>query len=291
MPARKPPRDAYAFVAPALLAMAAVIVFPLLYTAAASLFEVTLRRPGFGDFVGLGQYVKSILHPQFQKATWVTLVFTVTVVALEFLLGLGVALLLNRNVRGKAVFLSILIVPMLLTPVAVGLVWRMLLHPQTGIINYVLTLLHLPAPAWLGNPKLALFTVVLVDVWQQAPFMLLILMAGLVSLPKEPFEAAAIDGATGWQTFWRITWPLLQPTIVITLLIRAITALKTYDLVYVLTKGGPGTTTEVLSYYIYRVAFTRLDIGWASAQAMLLLIATVILSAFVVRRSLGAARA
>nr|WP_306220318.1 sugar ABC transporter permease [Cohnella sp. WQ 127256] len=251
----------------------------------------SLKVRGFGDFVGLDNYIKAFKDAYFIKSGWTTGLFTVIVVTLEFVFGLSVALMLNRIKRGKKLFFTIIIVPMLITPVAVGLIWRLLLHPDLGIVNYLLGVVGLEGQAWLGDAKLAMMTVVLIDIWHQVPFMILLLLAGLVSLPGEPYEAATIDGASRLQTFWNVTLPLMKETIIVAVLFRVITAIKTYDLIYVLTKGGPGTTTEVISYHIYKQAYTFLNTGYSSAMSYLLLLVIMLLSVVFVRLGRGKAQA
>jgi multiple sugar transport system permease protein len=172
---------------------------------------------------------------------------------------------------------------MLMPPITVGLIWRLLLHPELGIINYFLGLTGLPQPAWLGDPRLAMITVIIVDIWHETSFILLILLAGLTSLPDELYEAAMIDGASAPQQFRFLTVPLMMPTILVATLIRMIAALKTYDLIYILTRGGPGISTETISYYIYRVAFVFLDMGSSAAMSFILLILIVILTLVLMR--------
>jgi len=179
--------------------------------------------------------------------------------------------------------LLILLIPMLMPPITVGTIWRLLLHPELGIINYFLGLMGLPQPAWLGDPRLAMITIIIVDIWHETSFILLILLAGLTSLPDELYEAAMIDGANSSQQFRFITVPLMMPTILVAVLIRMIAALKTYDLVYILTRGGPGIATETISYYIYRVAFVFLDMGKSSAMSFLLLVVIILLTLVLMR--------
>ena len=184
-------------------------------------------------------------------------------------------MLLNTNVRGKSIYFSIIIIPMMITPVAVGLTWRLLLHSELGIVNYVLGLLGLSGKAWLAESKLALPTVMFIDIWQNVSYMVLVLQAGLVSLPLEPYEAVKVDGASSLQSFRYLTIPMMMPTFMTVLLMRAISALKTYDLIYVLTKGGPGVSTEVISYHIYQEAFRNLELGSASAMSYLLVLVII----------------
>jgi multiple sugar transport system permease protein len=278
------------FFIPSMLVLAATVLYPLLYSLVMSFTSSSLKYKGLGKFIGLDNYVRVFHDTYFVKAAWNTVVFTVFVVALEFLFGFIIALLLNRIKTGKKIFFTIIIVPMLITPVAVGLIWRLLLHPSLGIVNYLLSLIGLQGQAWLGDAKLAMFSVVMIDIWHQVPFMILLLLAGLVSLPTEPYEAATIDGASRWQTLRTITIPMMKETIVVAILFRVITAIKTYDLIFVLTKGGPGTTTEVISYHIYKQAYTFLDTGYASAMSYLLLIVILLLSFAFVRVSRGKAQ-
>lgn len=161
---------------------------------------------------------------------------------------------------------------MMITPIAVGLIWRLLLHSDLGIVNYLLSLIGISGRAWLADASIALKTVMFIDIWQNVPYMVLVILAGLVTLPTEPYEAAAIDGASRIQSFFRLTVPMMIPTFSVVMLLRTITALKTYDLIFVLTRGGPGTTTEVISYHIYQQAFRYLEIGKASAMSYLLLL-------------------
>jgi len=273
------------FMLPTVLILVLVLVSPLVYSFVISFFNTSLKVRGIGDFVGLGNYISDLKDPYFIGSSLTTIKFTVIVVIVEFLAGLAIALLLNTNVKGKNIFFSIIIVPMLITPIAVGLIWRLLLHSNLGIVNYLLSLVGITGKAWLADPGLALGTVIFIDVWQQVPYMVLVILAGLATLPTEPFEAAAIDGSTRLQTFFMITMPIMMPTFMVVILLRAITALKTYDLIYVLTRGGPGTTTEVISYHIYQQAFRYTEIGKASSMSYLLLLFIVPIAFLFVRLS------
>jgi multiple sugar transport system permease protein len=272
-------KNFFIFLFPTLLILILVLTIPLAYSFLISFFNTSLKVRGLGNFVGLGNYVGAIRDEYFRTATWITIKFTTGVVALEFLLGLAIALLLNTNVRHKDFFFTIIIIPMMITPIAVGLTWRLLLHSNLGVINYMLSLFKLKGQAWLADSKLALGTVMFIDIWQQVPYMVLVLLAGLVTLPKEPFEAAIIDGSSRIQSFFRLTIPMMMPTFLVVILLRTITALRTYDLVYVLTRGGPGTSTEVISYNIYQQAFRYTRTGMASAMSYLLLISIIPIAA------------
>lgn len=263
------------FMFPSLLVLVIVLAIPMVYSLVVSFFDTNLKHRGLGNFVGLQNYIAALSDKYFVTSAATTFVFTVGVVAFEFLLGLGIALLLNTNVRGKDIYFSIIIIPMMITPVAVGLTWRLLLHSELGIVNYVLKLAGLTGKAWLADSKLALGTVMFIDVWQNVSYMVLVLQAGLVSLPTEPYEAAKVDGSSAVQSFRYLTIPMMAPTFMTVLLMRAISALKTYDLIYVLTKGGPGISTEVISYHIYQEAFRDLELGSASAMSYLLVLVII----------------
>ena len=189
----------------------------------------------------------------------------------EFAIGLGLALMLNRVVAWKPVYFAILTVPMAMSPISVGLIWRMLLQPNLGIANALLESAGLPRLDWLGSPNLAFWTMAGVDIWQQMSFVVLILAAGLAALPREPFEAAEVDGARPWQQFWYLTLPMLRPVAAITVIIQLINEFRTYDLTYVLTRGGPGVSTEVLSFFAYRRAFLGLSLNEGAAASFVLL--------------------
>ncbi len=262
----------YGFLAPTVVVLAAVVAFPLIYSLVASFYAYTFVTPGFHLFVGFQNYLNALSDSYFWNSLIVTISFVIAVVSIEFTLGFIIALMLNRDIKFKGIYYTILTIPMLLSPVAVGLVWKMLLHPDLGIMNYFLSLFGIGSINWLGSPKGAFWSILFVDIWQQISFMILLLLAGLVSLPKEPYEAATIDGASEWQRLLFITIPLMKPVIIVTILIRTIFAFRTYDLIYVMTRGGPGVSTEVLSYFIYRKTFMGLNFAEASATSYVLLI-------------------
>lgn len=262
----------FPFILPTLIILIAVVAVPLLFSLVVSFSNYTFISPRLGLFAGLRNYVSALSNVYFWNSLWVTIKFALFVVTLEFVLGFSIALLLNRDIKCKAVFYTILTIPMVMSPVAVGLIWKMLLHADLGIVNYVISALGWHPVDWLGSPGGAIWSILMVDIWQQVSFMILVLLAGLVSLPKEPFEAAKIDGANPVQTLTRITVPLMSPVIVTALLIRLIFAFRTYDLIYVMTKGGPGVATDVISYYIYKRTFMGLNLAEAAALSWVLLL-------------------
>jgi multiple sugar transport system permease protein len=280
---RRDRRFGYLMAAPSLLALFLVILFPIFFTLYTSAFDYTLIQPTHDVFVGLGHYASALHNAEFGQSLWVTLWFVAAVVILEFVVGFTVALMLNAIERGKNVYYLILLFPLLMNPVVVGLIWRMFLHPVLGIVNYLLSLIGIEAVNWLGDPQNAFWTLVLVDIWHQVSFMVVLLLAGLSALPREPYEAARMEGASTIQTFIHVTLPLMRPVIMVTLLIRLIFAVRTYDLIYIMTRGGPGQATDLVSYFVYRQAFVGLNIGQAAALSIILLLIVLALTAYLYR--------
>ena len=264
--------------APTLALLLAVILFPVFWALFTSVHDYTLIAPNFDTFTGAQNYVSALQDAEFRHSLWITAFFVFVVVLIEFVIGFGVALMLNSVERFKPIYYGILLCPLLMNPVIVGLIWRMFLHPSLGIVNYLLSVVSIAPVNWLGSTKVAIWTIVMVDIWHQVSFMIVLLLAGLSALPKEPYEAARVDGAGTFKAFRHITLPLMWPVIIVTLLIRLIFAVKTYDLVYIMTRGGPGTATDLTSYFIYRKAFVSLHVGEASAMAAILLALIAILT-------------
>lgn len=257
---------------PTIMVLTMVILIPLGYSFFISFHKFFLQF-GLGKWVELKNYVNAFGNAEFLISMKNTFVLTFSVVTIEFLLALGLALILNReDLKFRHVYIIILMIPVMIPPIAVGLIWRLLLHPDLGIVNYLMGLVGLPKLGWLGDPNLAMPTVIAVDVWHETALILIILLAGLTSLDRTPFEAAKVDGASAIQTFFNITLPMLSPVILVALLIRMIAAIKTYDLIYILTRGGPGFRTETMSYYVYMMAFRKMSMGDASAMSFILLL-------------------
>ncbi len=265
-------RTGWAFALPGLLTLVVVMGFPLVYALLISLSSLTLLKPMLQPFVGLKNFATVMADPLFWGAVWLTIKYSVVTVVGEFVIGLAVAMMLNRTVTMKPVYFAILTIPMAMSPVSVALIWRMLLQPNLGIANQLMEALGLPRLDWLGSADLALWTMAGIDIWQQTSFVVLILAAGLAALPRDPYEAAEVDGASQFQQFWYITLPMLRPVAAIAVIIQLINEFRTYDLVYVLTKGGPGTSTEMLSFFAYRRAFLGLHLNEGAAAAFVLLL-------------------
>ena len=252
------------FPLPAGCLVVGLVVYPLVYTLILSTRSYDLGFRSY-SFVGLGHYATLLTSQQFWDAFARTFYFTVLSVAGSIILGMVMALILNREFRGARWARTAFLLPMVATPVATSLVWMMMFNPTLGVLNYLLEAVGLPPSVWVADPQLAIPSIVLVDVWHFAPFAMLILLAGLRSLPSEPFESAMMDGASRWQIFWRITVPLLQPVLVVVLIFRTINSLKVFDIIWVITSGGPGFSSETLYVYAYNQAFKYLDIGYGSA--------------------------
>lgn len=266
----------YRLVLPLVLALVLILGYPLIFSFWISLHDYQLTALERNSWVGLGQYAGLLQNPSFWNAMRNTVVFVLVSVGLELVLGLGLAVLLHRKTTlWRPFFRSVLLTPMFITPIAVGLMFRFLLNSQLGIIPNLLRILGLQVD-WFG-PRNALLTLALIDVWQWMPFMLLLLLAALESLPEEPFEAARVDGASSWQIFWHLTVPMLRPAILAAVVIRMLDAFKVYEYVYAITRGGPGESTETIQYHIYRVGFLYFRLGEASAMAYLLIVTILFL--------------
>ena len=271
----------YFFLAPAVAVLFSLSIYPLIYSLSVSLQVESAE----GVRWSLGNFQRLLSDNFFLTAMGHTFVYAASALTFEFLLGLGLALLLNSQIRGRAVFRASLLVPMMLPAVVVGVVWRLMLNPNFGAINGTLKGFGVDTEAltWTASPRLALVSVIAVDIWQWTPFVFLVLLAGLQAIPQEPYEAAKIDGSSQWQTFRYVTLPLLKPAILIALLLRTMDLLRVFDQIFILTEGGPGFATETISLYIYRTAFRFFDFGYAAAMSFVLLAITNVISVVYIR--------
>jgi multiple sugar transport system permease protein len=259
-------RAAWLFPAPAVIVLLAMMAFPVLYTLYLSLTNFTPTASGAMKFVGLANYIKLLTQDErFINAVGRTLQFTIIGVGVQCVLGVGLALIFNREFRGRGFFRTIFLMSMVATPVAIALVWMMILDINSGILNYLLNALAGVKVAWLSNRSVVLWSMMLVDTWQWTPFIMLIALAGLSALPTEPYESAVIDGASGPQLFWYLTLPMLRPVLMVALMFRSIDALKTFDIIYVITGGGPAYASETLNIYAYNQGLAYFNMGYASA--------------------------
>ena len=251
------------FVVPALVVVGAVIVFPWLFTVWMSAFDWKIGTQA--HFVGFDNYVKLATNQRFLESIGHTVYFTLLAVVVPLVLGTIAALIFHREFPFRGALRAIFTMPMMATPVAVALVWTMMFHPQQGVLNYLLSLVGLPPSLWVYSPTLVIPSLVIVEVWHWTPLVMLIVLGGLAALPTEPYESARLDGATEWQLFRYITFPLVAPFLAVAAVIRTIDALKTFDTIYVITGGGPGTASETINLYLYLQAFAFYNIGNASA--------------------------
>ncbi len=271
----------WVMVAPLLAFVVAIAIYPLLFSFRISLFKYRLTDPNqVQTFIGLDNYARAMQDPTVLSALQVTLVYVAGTVILEMVLGLGLALLLTSEVRTTRFVRSFLLIPMALPPLVVGLVWKSLYNADFGVIPYYLKQLGVDVGRGpLAELNWAMPAVILIDIWQWTPLLMIIFLAGLKSLPVEPYEAAYADGASRWDRFVRITLPLLKPTILVALLLRTMQSFKVFDTIYATTGGGPGSVTTVLNFHIYTVGMTFFDMGYAAALANVLLVIIALLSA------------
>jgi multiple sugar transport system permease protein len=275
-PVRRLRPSYWPFVLPALAVVVGVILFPWAFTLwmSANDWQVGVDQ----HFVGLANYQRLAGDARFLQALWRTLLYTGLSVALPLILGTMAALLFDNRLPARGLLRGIFVMPMMATPVAIALVWTMMFHPQLGILNYLLSLAGIGPQEWVFHPKSVIPSLVMVETWQWTPLIMLIVLGGLASLPAEPFESAALDGANPWQRFRFITFPMITPFLMIAVIIRTIDALKSFDIIYAITQGGPGTASETINLYLYSVAFTYYDVGYGSAIAVVFFILVIALS-------------
>ncbi len=266
----------YWLILPALLTMCAVLVYPLAYSMWISFFDWNITSVT-NPFLGLRNYTESFTNSSSRFIFTQTIAFTVVCIALEFVIGMALALLMARQFVGRGLARTLLLLPMLTAPVLAGFNFRWIFNDRFGLANQLLIKIGLQPVAWLADADLARVAIVTVTIWQGIPFMMLLLLAGLESLPTSPFEAATVDGASAWQRFLHITLPLLRPIIVVAVSLRVIDLFRTFDTVYIMTFGGPGHATELLPFYIYRAAFSSGRFGFASALSYVALGVTVLI--------------
>jgi multiple sugar transport system permease protein len=269
-------RSYYLFIVPALAVIGAVIIFPWLFTLWMSAFDWKIGSAA--HFVGFDNYVNLATNRRFLEAVVRTFYFTALAVAAPLVLGTIAALVFHREFPLRGVLRGIFIMPMMATPVSIALVWTMMFHPQQGVLNYLLSLIGLPPSLWVYSPTLVIPSLVLVEVWHWTPLVMLIVLGGLATLPVEPYESATLDGASQWQLFRYITLPLVAPFLLVAVVIRTIDALKTFDTIYVITGGGPGTASETINLYLYLQAFAFYNIGTASAVVVVFFVIVLALA-------------
>ncbi|MFD0679851.1 MULTISPECIES: carbohydrate ABC transporter permease [unclassified Paenibacillus] len=250
---------------PALLFVLIMMVFPIVYTFRISFYEWSMSATTPPKWVGLSNYTTLLSDGRFWDSVFNTFYFTIVALVLETVLAIAIAMLLYREFRGKNIVKTIFLLPMVATPVAMGLVWMLIYEPTIGVANSLLKAMGLEPLLWLASPNQVIPSLIIVDVWEWTPMIALIVMAGLSTLPSDPYEAADVDGASTWQKFTNITLPLLRPTIVVAVMLRLIDVLKTFDIIYATTQGGPNLASETLNLYGYVLGFQYFKLGMASS--------------------------
>lgn len=267
-----------------MLALAATVGYPILYNAYISAFDWNILDTDAPErLVGLGNYRDILADPSFLHSLWVTASFTVLAVGIEFVLGLSLALLVAEDIHARRFVRTLLVAPVMATPLVVGLIFKVLWHSEFGVVNYFLSLLGIAPVHWLSNPGTAYAALLVTEIWHNTGFIFLVLLGALQMLPAEPFEAAKVDGASVGQRFRYVTLPLLRPAILVALLFRVVFTLRLFDEVWALTRGGPQSATETISILIYRAAFEQFRVSYAAALSILLLVLTAALALILIR--------
>ena len=270
---------AFILILPALLIVLGLYVYPLTYSFVISFFRSDIRKPGV-VFLGFKNYVEIFKTPELLLSFWKTINFTMVSVAIEMVAGIAIALAFNRNFVGRPAARSLILIPWAIPAVVNGILWNWLVHPKIGIVNYLLVQLGILEryKPWLADPAWALNIIIIADAWKWTPLVVLLILAGLQAIPDELYEAATIDGCTRTQTFFRVTLPLLRWPILVTLLLRTVEAIRVFDIIFIMTRGGPASTTKLTTFYVWEVAFKYHRLGFGSALAYLLTVLIVILA-------------
>lgn len=271
------------FMTPAALLLLATLAYPIAYTVYISFAEINLGTFRPQGWVGWNNYLNVLEDDRFWSAIAITGKYLVFALPLQLVLGFAIAILINVEWAGRGIVRAAFLIPLAIAPVIAGGVWRMLLDPLWGIVNYTIGMVGIGAIDWLGDPFWAMVTIIFIDTWRWTPFVVLIASAALLSLPRELYEAAVIDGASRWAMLWHITLPLLIPVIAATFVVRWLGAVKMFDIAMAATNGGPGRATSVINMYIYEEAFRGLRFAESSAASMLILILTMLLTAVFLR--------
>ncbi|OMF37688.1 hypothetical protein BK133_03865 [Paenibacillus sp. FSL H8-0548] len=273
----------YLVMAPGMLLLLLFAIYPFIFLFVISFQEYSPIQ-AVKPFIGIDNYAQLFQDHNFWNAIKVTAIFVISTVGLEFMIGLALAVVLNQLKLGQRIFQSIILIPIAMAPTVVGLMFRFMMNEQYGVFNYFVELLGFSRTAWLSDPQLALPALIMTDVWQWTPFMMIILLAGLKGIPDEPYEAASIDGASAWQSFRYVTIPQLSRIIFIALLLRTIDAFRIYDTIYMMTKGGPINVTSTLSWIVYDKGFKFLEFGYGAAISVVMLILVVTILMLVLRK-------
>ncbi|WP_293428227.1 carbohydrate ABC transporter permease [Phreatobacter sp.] len=275
----------WSFMLPTIVLLAAVLAYPLFYTLQISFSYFDMSIFGAGEWVGWENYETVINDYRFWESLRVTLIYLAIALPLQVALGFGIAFLINAEWGGRGLLRALFIIPMVVAPVVAGGIWRMILDPLWGSMNFLLGLVGIGPFDWFGDPRLAMATIIIIDTWRWTPFIVLIATAALLALPRDVFEAAKIDGANWWATLWSVALPLLVPIIAATFVIRWLGAVKLFDIVLASTFGGPGKATSVINLFIYEEAFRSFHFAESAAMVMIVLVLTMILTGLFLRGS------
>lgn len=274
----------YKYTLPSLVVLLAIVLFPTVLLFHIGFHQWVLMKPA-RPFVGLRNFTDILGTDEFAESVQVTIIYVISVTGLSFAIGLGLALLLTEELAGRNIIRALIALPIVIPPVVCGLAWKFLLNEKVGIIGaYLIPLMGFKRITILGNPLLALIAVIVVDIWSRTPLMFLIFLGGLQAIPNELYEVAEIDGATFWQSLKNITLPLLKPAIFIALIIRFIDAFNMFDIIFVLTGGGPGTATQTVPLLGWKVGFHYFDMGQAAALGIIMLFVTIGIGSFLAKR-------
>src|SRR3954454_10551341 len=269
------------FLIPAVVVLAAIMAYPLAYSFWLSLHRYDLLNPS--QFIGLGNYGRIWQDEQVRNSLRVTFAFAIPVLILNIVVGFGLALLIHHMARAKAVWRIIFSLPILLAPPGIGLHWRVLRNYDFGGGHYYLSLLGIGKQLWVSDATLAMPTLIAVDAWQTTAFVILVMVAGLAALPEDLFEAAKVDGASTWQQLWSLTIPLLKPLFLVIILFRSFELLRVFDIVWTLTRGGPGRVTETISFHIYSRTFQSFNLGYGAAMSYVLFVISAAISIVLIK--------
>jgi len=280
-------RQAFAYPAPAVVTLFLIVIIPIVFNLYLAFTKWTI---GLGQprFIGLGNFIELLSDERVLNGVKVMIYFSGLSLSLEIVLGLLIAVYFNRQFKGSEVVQAIYILPFAATPVAVALIWRIMLNPEIGVLNYLLQSVGLPGSLWVSSPKTVIPALVMVDVWKWTPMITLIVLAGLKSLPHEPYEAAQIDGASALQIFWYITLPLIRPVLIAAMMLRSLDNLKEFDMLYTITQGGPGIASETLYLYSYNVGFSFFKAGYGSALMVVVFLIVLVFNVVMNRLRLRA---
>jgi multiple sugar transport system permease protein len=274
------------YIGPAVLVMAVACLYPVISAFQLGFYDWSMGTPwSSAKWVGFDSFISAFSNPRVWSSLWTTLQFAAIAVTAEMVLGIALALALEHPVRGMSMFRTLFILPMMIAPIAVGLAWRYMFDAQFGFVNAVLALFGVAAKGWLSDPSLAFAAIVIADIWQWTPFVFIMMVAALANIDGAVMEATRIDGANWWQATFLVKLPMVMHVIAITLMMRLIDAFRVLEVIYVLTFGGPGDSTEILALHIYKTAFVGQQLGVASAISVLLLIVVALLSLAALRLS------